>query len=83
MIYFLSRLVHGDRIPDVPIFLDSPMAYDATGIFRKYENWLDDETRALVAADEPPLQFPGLELVRTTEQSKAINRVDSTKACCV
>lgn len=77
MTYFLSRLSHGGRIPDVPIFLDSPMAYDATEIFRKYESWLDDETRALIKADEPPLRFPGFKLVRTTEQSKAINRLDT------
>jgi len=77
MMYFLSRLVHGNRIADVPIFLDSPMAYDATEIFRKYEHWLDAETRTLIEADEPPLHFPGLKLVRTTEQSKAINVIDT------
>ena len=75
MMFFLSRLVHQDRIPDVPIFLDSPMAYDATNIFRKYEDWLDDQTRHFIAADQPPLHFPGLRMTRTVEESKAINHV--------
>lgn len=75
MMYFISRLVHDDRIPDVPVFLDSPMAYDATTIFRKYESWLDDETRDLIRSAEPPLQFPGLRLMRTTAESMQINRI--------
>ncbi|MCA9177629.1 MAG: TIGR00730 family Rossman fold protein [Planctomycetales bacterium] len=75
MMFFFSRLVHEDRIPDVPIFLDSPMAYDATNIFRRFTDWLDDETRRYIASDEPPLRFPGLRLVRTTDESKAINHV--------
>ena len=81
MMFFLSRLVHEDRIPDVPIFLDSPMAYDATTIFRDFEDWLDDETRRLIEADEPPLRFPGLRLTRTTQESKAINEVK--KPCII
>lgn len=75
IMYFISRLVHADRIPDVPIFLDSPMAYDATEIFREFESWLDDETRQLIASHEPPLKFPGLKLVRATADSIKINNL--------
>lgn len=75
MMYFISRLVHENRIPDIPVFLDSPMAYDVTDIFRKFDSWLDDETRALIRSDEPPLHFPGLRLTRTREESMEINRM--------
>lgn len=77
IMYFISRLVHDDRIPDVPVFLDSPMAYDTTEIFRQFEHWLDQETRELIESNEPPLHFPGLKLVRQTKDSIAINRVNS------
>ena len=76
MMFFFSRLVHQNRIPKLPIFLDSPMAYDVTNIFRQFEDWLDEETRGFIAADEPPLHFPGLRLTRTTEESKAIHHVN-------
>lgn len=75
MLYFISRLVNEDRIPDIPIFLDSPMAYDTTAIFRRFESWLDDETRALIQSDEPPCQFPGLRITRSTAESMEINRI--------
>ena len=33
LMFYISRLVHADRIPDVPVFLDSPMAVDVTEVF--------------------------------------------------
>lgn len=81
MMYFISRLVHENRIPDIPIFLDSPMAYDTTEIFRNFESWLDDETRELIRSSEPPLQFPGLRITRSTEESRQINQM--TTPCVI
>lgn len=75
LMYYISRLVHADRIPDIPIFLDSPMASDVTNIFRKHREWLDEDTWELINSNEPPLQFPGLKITRSTEESMAINRV--------
>ncbi len=81
MMFFLSRLVHKNRIPAVPVFLDSPMAYDVTNIFRRFTSWLDDETVRAVESNEPPLHFPGLTLTRTVDQSKSINH--SKKPCII
>jgi metallo-beta-lactamase family protein len=75
LMYFISRLVHADRIPDVPVFLDSPMAVDVTDIFRQFRDCFDQETWNLIASDEPPLRFPGLHLADSVEQSKAINEI--------
>lgn len=76
MMYYIGRLVRQDRIPNVPVFLDSPMAYDVTNLFRRFQSWLDDETRAAIESDQPPLQFPGLSMTRTTQESKAINHLN-------
>jgi metallo-beta-lactamase family protein len=80
LMYHISRLVHDDRIPDMPIFLDSPMAIDVTQIFREFPDCLDQETWQLIASGEPPLSFPGLRMVRSVEQSKQIN---SVKGPCI
>lgn len=71
--YFISRLVHADKIPDLKIFLDSPMAVDVTDIFRQYRECFDQETWELIVSKQPPLRFPGLHMSRTSAQSKAIN----------
>ena len=43
LMFHISRLVHADRIPDVPVFLDSPMAVDVTDVFRDFEDYMDQE----------------------------------------
>jgi metallo-beta-lactamase family protein len=75
LMFYLSRLVRKDRIPHLLAFLDSPMAVNATAVFLKYPECLDEETRRFLRSDQSPFAFPGLKLVRTVEESKAINRI--------
>ncbi len=72
LMYYISGLVFAKRIPAIPIFLDSPMAVDVTEIFRTHCQYLDTETRKMISTDCPPLRFPGLKLIRSVEESKAI-----------
>jgi metallo-beta-lactamase family protein len=74
LLFYLGRLRHAGRIPHVPVFLDSPMARDVTEIFRQFEPYLDAETLQLILSDQSPLRFPGLKMVRSVEESKAINQ---------
>lgn len=76
LMYFFGKLVHAKRIPSLPVYLDSPMAVDVSGIFLKFESYLDDETKAMIHANTPPLRFPGLTMVRTASDSIRINSVD-------
>jgi metallo-beta-lactamase family protein len=73
LIYHLSRLLRSGRLAPLTVFLDSPMAADVTEVFRRHADCFDEEMRQLIAAGDSPLGFPGLKIVRTTEQSKAIN----------
>lgn len=75
LMYFLARLVQGNRIPPMKVYLDSPMAVDVTSIFAKHSNLFDADMLALIAAKVPPLQFPGLTMSRTADESKRINEV--------
>ncbi len=72
LMYYISKLVFAKRIPEIPIILDSPMAVDVTEIFRTHSQYLDSDTRKMINSDCPPLRFPGLKLVRSVEDSKAI-----------
>jgi metallo-beta-lactamase family protein len=81
LMYHLARLIHSDRIPPLPVFLDSPMAVDVTDVFRQFHDCLDEETWEMVMSNQPPLRFPGLQLVRKVEASKEINRLK--KPCVI
>ena len=73
LMFHLSRLVHAKAIPPVPVYLDSPMAREVTQAFERHDEFLDDEARGLFASGRNPFRFPGLVIVRTPEESKAIN----------
>jgi len=75
LMYHLSRLVREDRIPYLMMFLDSPMAVDVTDVFLQHTEYLDEETHRLFKDGEPPFRFPGLRLVRSAAESKAINSI--------
>jgi len=67
ILYYLYLLKKNQLIPDIPIFLDSPMAIDATNIFSKYVN----EHRLTAAETKAVCHLA--HLTRTPEESKAIN----------
>ena len=77
MLYFI-RKIKKDRLvkslPDFPVFVDSPLAVEATEIFNenRYECY-DEEAMELVKRRINPITFPGLNLAITTEESRAIN----------
>ena len=73
LMFHLSRLVRAKAIPPVPVYLDSPMAREVTQAFERHVEFLDEEARKLFAAEEHPFRFPGLVIVRTPEESRAIN----------
>jgi metallo-beta-lactamase family protein len=81
LIYHFARLVHAGRIPHIDMFLDSPMAVDVTTIFKKYRECFDEETWQLITSNEQPLQFPGLRMAHSVEESKAIN--ERQKPCVI
>lgn len=73
LIYHFSQLVHFGRMPLLSIFLDSPMAVDATGVFKRHSRMLDGDTDAMFKAGRNPFHFPGMKFVQSVEESRAIN----------
>jgi len=81
ILYYIGCLVRDGRVRRVPVFLDSPMAIEATEVFVRYPGLLDPDAQAfLLAPGSKPFDFPGLRYTRTVEESKSIN---DYKAPCV
>lgn len=83
MLYFL-RQIKADRLvkghEDFPVYVDSPLAVEATGIFQKNEfECFDEEAMDLVKQGINPIAFPGLRLAVTSEESKEINFENTPK----
>ena len=77
LLYYFREIKQKNLLPEFPdfkVFVDSPMAVTATGIFTEADpNNLDEEARAIMDSGVNPISFPGLELSITTDESKAIN----------
>ena len=76
MIYTLHLLAKDGRLPaDMPVYVDSPLAIQATEIFRKYRDYFDQEAKHLIAGGEDPLALPQLRYTLSTQESMEINNV--------
>ena len=74
IVWELHRLVGAGRIPQLPLYLDSPMASHASDIYRAHPEAYDEETAALLAAHEAPLDYPGQHVVQNAQESERIAR---------
>lgn len=76
LVYILHKLFDQNRIPDIPIFVDSPMACNATEVFRQHPECFDRETyRVFLQEHRDPFGFHRLTYVRDVEESKKLNRL--------
>lgn len=79
LLYELNELVEHDRIPRVPIFIDSPLAIKITEIYKKYPQLYDEEAKRLMKSGDEIFNFPGLRFTSDVEDSKHINAVHPPK----
>ena len=75
LVYTLHRLANQGDIPRMPIFVDSPLAVDATAVFKLHPECYDDEIRAFMESPEVqnPFGFDDLTYIRKVEDSKQLN----------
>jgi metallo-beta-lactamase family protein len=78
ILYYLNKFLIEDRIPHLMVFIDSPMVVSITGVFEHYPELFDEEMAKLMRQEKSPFDFRGLSLIRTAEESKAINRIKGT-----
>jgi metallo-beta-lactamase family protein len=78
IVYRLNALINSRELPDVPVFVDSPLAVNVTEAFRTHTECYDDEIRATLRNDPDgsAFGFKRLKYVRAVEESKAINRMN-------
>jgi metallo-beta-lactamase family protein len=81
ILYTLNALSNENALPGIPVFLDSPLAIDATSIFGRYAHLFRDEVKEELLKDPDLFNFPGSSFVLSAERSKWLNTYD--KPCII
>ncbi len=75
ILYMLHELMVDGDVPQVPIWLDSPMGIEATALYSRFTEEHDAEMREFYAEQDNPIFPPTLQVTRTTAESKKLNHV--------
>jgi metallo-beta-lactamase family protein len=78
LLYYINELLMEKAIPHLMVFLDSPMAASITKVFQRHRELYDEQMNELVRQKGLPFDFPGLKMVGTSDESKAINHIRGT-----
>ena len=77
LLYFFRQIKQEmlvTSVPDFEVYVDSPLAIEATAIFNRNEDsCYDEEALRYVTAGVNPISFPGLKIAVTSDESRAIN----------
>jgi|TARA_Y100000031_G_scaffold154340_2_gene201672 metallo-beta-lactamase family protein len=79
LLYHFNELIENHRIPEVPIFVDSPLAIKLTKIYEQYPQYYNKQTDLLIKSGDDVFKFPGLKFTLSVKESKAINEVAAPK----
>jgi metallo-beta-lactamase family protein len=76
LVYVLHKLFDQNRIPGIPIYVDSPLALKATKVFEEHPECFDRETnRVFLESGDDPFGFKRLKYITTVDESKELNEI--------
>jgi len=73
MLYILGEFRRKGLLPDIPVYLDSPLAIKATEIFKQNRKCYDEAAQAILDKGFDPFDMPNLHFTSSTRESMAIN----------
>ena len=77
LVFYLHLLTDKKKIPVVPIYVDSPMAANATSVFRVHPECYDESVNeAFLKHHKNPFGFSSLKYTTSVDESKALNEMD-------
>lgn len=79
ILFLLNQMLYFKRIPEIPVFVDSPLAIRVTEVYERYTEYYKEEIRGLYKEHPNLFRFKKLRLTEKTEESKAINDIPPPK----
>jgi len=81
IVYGLDYLHSKLQLPNIPVYIDSPLSAKGTGIFKNHLELFNKEFQEFLTRDKSPFDFPNLHLIQSVEESKALN--ESNEPCII
>lgn len=75
LLYALNQLEIENRLPAVPVYVDSPLSREATAVLKNYPQNFNKRIKKIMLSDEDPFDFKGLKFIKTVDESKALNEM--------
>lgn len=79
LLYILNNLIEDGVVPEVPVFLDSPLAIAATDVYARYSSLFNEGVKKEIAGGDNIFQFPLFKKTRTVPESRAIMKTPGAK----
>lgn len=76
LLYFLNNLVEQNRIPAIPVAIDTPMGLSVTAAYKRFSRLFDRESLEMLAHGDDPLDFEELFQVRRGKDSRKLHDVE-------
>lgn len=73
MLLAFNELVESKQIPEVPVYLNSPLGINITKIYKKYDSWFNQNIESVIKSGDDIFAFKGLVQTPSPDESKAIN----------
>lgn len=73
LLYYLNQLSNENLLPKLPVYVDSPLSKEATEVVKSHPENFNKTVKALLETDYDPFDFPGLQFIQSSEESKRLN----------
>lgn len=81
IVFVLNNLYNAGKLPKINVYVDSPLSVNATEVFRRHTECMNDDVKAVLRTDPDPFGFNSLHYIKAVEDSKALN--DLQEPCII
>jgi metallo-beta-lactamase family protein len=81
LLFLLNQLELENRLPAVPVYVDSPLSLEATQLVKSYPQYFNKTIQTIMQTDKDPFDFKGLTFIKTVDESKHLN--DLPQPCVI
>lgn len=79
LLYEINNMIEDKEIPQIPVFLDSPLAEKVTDIYKKYQKDFKESIKEEIKEGDDIFNFPGLKIIKDTKESGEIDKINGAK----